>query len=194
MKIRNLKMTEKRKAYKKAYRAAHKDKIRENSKAYYQEHKDEFKKHYEDNKAERKEYSKKYYEDNKAERKKYSKKYYEDNKTEVLAYNKKYKKFYQKQKYCCEDISQIENYSLAKADNFIKWDIHHRLETNNSDGERRLVDLTRDELKALDMYYNRPASELIFIKHGEHTSLHSKGKKNENKKDKLQTVEQTSIG
>src|SRR5574344_2707214 len=178
MKIRNLKMTEKRKAYKKAYRAAHKDKIRENSKAYYQEHKDEFKKHYEDNKAERKEYSKKYY---------------EDNKTEVLAYNKKYKKFYQRQHYCCEDISQIENYSLAKADNFIKWDIHHRLETNNSDGERRLVDLTRDELKALDMYYNRPASELIFMTHSEHISLHRKVK-NENKKDKLQTVEQTSIG
>ena len=49
----------------------------------------------------------------------------------------------------------------AKADNFIGWDRHHRLETHNSDGERRLVNLTVDELKALDMYYNRPAEELI---------------------------------
>ena len=76
----------------------------------------------------------------------------------------------------CKDPENIENYDEAKKNNFIGWEIHHRLETHNSDGERRLVDITRKELIALDMYYNRPADELIFLKAGEHTILHHKGK------------------
>lgn len=76
-----------------------------------------------------------------------------------------------KQLYCYE-ISSIENFEKAKADNFKGWDCHHRLETHNSDGERRLVDLSREELIALDMYYGRPASELIFVTRKEHGELH----------------------
>lgn len=76
----------------------------------------------------------------------------------------------------CKSPEFIENYDLAAADNFVGWDIHHRLETHNSDGERRSVDLTKAELKALGTYYNRPAEELIFIRHSEHTVLHMKGK------------------
>lgn len=72
----------------------------------------------------------------------------------------------------CMEYEKIENYEKAKADNFIGWDRHHRLETHNSDGERRLVNLTVDELKALDMYYNRPAEELIWLKHDDHKKLH----------------------
>lgn len=79
------------------------------------------------------------------------------------------------QKYCCEDISKIENYEKAKANNFKGWHCHHRLETHTSDGERRLVDITQKELKALDMYYDRPSSELIFLTKSEHNSLHKKG-------------------
>ena len=63
----------------------------------------------------------------------------------------------------CKDYENIENYDKALADNFKGWCVHHRLETHNSDGERLLVDITRDELKALGMCYNRPASELIFL-------------------------------
>ena len=76
----------------------------------------------------------------------------------------------------CKDYENIENYQKAKKDNFKGWNCHHRLETHNSDGERRLVDITADELKALDMYYNRPAGELIFLTSREHNSLHRKGK------------------
>ena len=78
--------------------------------------------------------------------------------------------------YFCKDYQDIENYEKAKADNFKGWCCHHRLETHNSDGERRLADITAAELKALDMYYNRLSSELIFMKHGEHSILHNKGK------------------
>ena len=76
----------------------------------------------------------------------------------------------------CKDYQNIENYDKALKDNFKNWEVHHRLETHNSDGERRLVDITADELKALDMYYNRPADELIFIPIYEHSRLHMKGK------------------
>ena len=74
--------------------------------------------------------------------------------------------------YFCKNPENIENYEKAAADNFKGWECHHRLETHNSDGERRLVDITRRELLALDMYYNRPSSELIFLTRSEHHSLH----------------------
>ena len=77
----------------------------------------------------------------------------------------------------CKDYENIENYDKAKADNFKGWCCHHRLETHNSDGERRLVDISVEELQALSMYYKRPASELIFLPVGEHHSLHNKGEK-----------------
>ena len=76
----------------------------------------------------------------------------------------------------CKDYKNIENYDKAKADDFIGWNCHHRLETHNSDGGRRLVDITQKELKALGMYYNRPSSELIFLTKSEHNILHNKGK------------------
>lgn len=68
---------------------------------------------------------------------------------------------------------KIENYQLALNDDFKGWQIHHRLETHTSDGIKRLHSLSVKELKALDMYYNRPAKELIFLKVSDHTSLHA---------------------
>lgn len=76
----------------------------------------------------------------------------------------------------CKDYQNIENYEAAKKDNFIGWHCHHRLETHNSDGERRLVNISIGELKALDMYWHRPAEELIFLTTSEHNTLHHKGK------------------
>ena len=75
----------------------------------------------------------------------------------------------------CKDYENIENYEAAKKDNFKGWECHHRLETHTSDGERRLVDITKKELKALKMYYNRPAEELIFLTLKEHSTFR-KGK------------------
>ena len=79
-------------------------------------------------------------------------------------------------RYCGDNIENVENYEKAKADNFKSWACHHRLETHNSDGERRLVDISTKELIALDMYYHRPASELIFMTTSEHMRLHNEGK------------------
>ena len=85
----------------------------------------------------------------------------------------------------CKDYENIENYEKAKADNFKGWEVHHRLETHNLYGERREVDILADELKALGMYYNRPASELIFLTIKEHNA-YKKGKKlSEETKNKI---------
>ena len=66
----------------------------------------------------------------------------------------------------CKDYENIENYQKAKADDFIGWDCHHRKE----------VELSRKELISIGMYYNRPASELIFLIRNEHIILHNKGR------------------
>lgn len=71
------------------------------------------------------------------------------------------------------DLSKIENYELAKKDNFKGWVCHHRLELT-LDGEYAH---NVEDLKRLGMYYNRPYFELIFLKRSEHTSIHNKGSK-----------------
>ena len=86
----------------------------------------------------------------------------------------------------CKDFENIENYEKAKKDGFVGWCVHHRLETHTSEGERRAVDITAAELLALDMYYHRPAEELIFLTSREHNLLHHKGKfASEETKNKL---------
>lgn len=73
--------------------------------------------------------------------------------------------------YCSEDISLIENYYKAVGDTK-KWDCHHRLEIQDD----KVMSL--DALKKAGLYYNRPASELIFMTHCEHVKLHTFGKNN----------------
>ena len=69
-------------------------------------------------------------------------------------------------KFCHEDISIIENYDLAVSSDKI-WDCHHRNEIMN-DGTLH----SRKWLIDNNLYYNRPASELIFLTHSEHAKLH----------------------
>ena len=79
----------------------------------------------------------------------------------------------------CNDFTKIENYEKAIADIAHTWQCHHRLETHNSDGTERPrnAQLSKEELIALDMYYNRPAEELIFLTEAVHKRLHNVGKK-----------------
>lgn len=94
----------------------------------------------------------------------------------------------------CKDYTKIENYEKAISDTENVWECHHRLETHNSNGERRLIDLTREELYALNMYYNRPAEELIFLTVKEHQNLHHIGKKySEETKKKMSEHQKGSI-
>lgn len=124
----------------------------------------------------KKEFTKRYGEEAWKNKLKKDKEYKRIHIEQIREQNKQYqRKHYRMFAFCIsEQIEQIENYELAKKNNFDGWCIHHRLETHNSDGEKRLVNLTRTELKALDMYYNRPANELIFLTNSEHAKLHRK--------------------
>ena len=71
--------------------------------------------------------------------------------------------------YCCEDPSLIENYDKAIADTTQTWDCHHRGEVLPCGR------FSRDDLKKFGLYFNRPATELIFLTKAEHNRLHKKG-------------------
>lgn len=70
---------------------------------------------------------------------------------------------------CCEDISLIENYDkmIKDENNKYGWVCHHKLEIE--------LNKSRQELKDLNLYYHRPASELIFLPYSEHSKLHNTG-------------------
>ena len=75
-----------------------------------------------------------------------------------------YTNIYNAKRFCCEDISKIENYDKAindKSDTV--WDCHHKLG----------IIKTKKELQEMGLYYNRPASELMFLTHNEHRYLHN---------------------
>lgn len=73
-------------------------------------------------------------------------------------------------KYCCEDFTKIEGYSEAVESESL-YDIHHKLETNPDSY------YTKKELIEQNLYYNRPASELMLIEHNEHVRLHVRFRK-----------------
>lgn len=71
--------------------------------------------------------------------------------------------------FCVEDISKIENYEQAISDKKQTWDCHHRAE---------ILPCGRfsvDDLKKFNLYFHRPASELIFLTRGDHIKLHFTG-------------------
>ena len=136
-----------------------------------------------------KEYDRKRHAKNKEREAIRSKEYYKENRERILARGREYKKNnYEKiikkaREYARSKVSviafvqdgkidQIENYQLALKNDFKGWLTHHRLETHDSDGKIRLVGLTVQELKAMDMYYKRPPEELIFLKRDEHEKIH----------------------
>ena len=71
----------------------------------------------------------------------------------------------------CNDYTKIENYEKAVSDKENIWHCHHILEIG-SNGER----ISHKDLIKQCLYYNRPASELIFLTNSEHKRLHQSGK------------------
>lgn len=68
----------------------------------------------------------------------------------------------------CKELEKVENYEQAVNDKEHRWELHHRLElTLNNEYAH-----SREELKRLGMYYDRPYFELIFLKESDHKYLH----------------------
>ncbi len=80
----------------------------------------------------------------------------------------------QAHQFCKDDISKIENYDKAFSDPTQTWDIHHRLELT-LEGEYAH---SKEDLIRMNMYYQRPYYELIFLTPTEHRRLHAEGKNN----------------
>ena len=70
--------------------------------------------------------------------------------------------------YCSEDISLIENYQEAIADKEKMWDIHHRRECD----ENGKTLFTYKQLIEMNLYFKRPAEELIFVTRSMHWKIH----------------------
>lgn len=70
-------------------------------------------------------------------------------------------------KFCSENISLIENYNKAIEDVNETWHCHHKLEIQNN----KII--SKEELIKNNLYYNRPANELIFLTRSEHQNLHA---------------------
>ena len=73
--------------------------------------------------------------------------------------------------FCCEDISLIENYDVAISSEE-KYHCHHRFGIVSS--KKTLIEN--------NMYYHRPANELIFLTESEHRKLHSNNMLEEQRK------------
>ena len=94
-------------------------------------------------------------------------------------------------KICCENISSIENYEKAINDATQTWDCHHRLETHYKNGNIRPkgLTLTMQDLINQNIYYGRPANELIFLTKEEHSRLHQSLRiMSEETKEKLSVI------
>lgn len=87
---------------------------------------------------------------------------------------------YTAKKYCCEDISLIDNYNEAINDKEQTWQIHHKLETQLNKDVKELI--------KQNLYFNRPASELIFLTKKDHMLLHRGKKRSEETKRKISKV------
>ena len=137
----------------------------EHQRQYYQQHREEKKQYYQQHKDEIRE-----------ERKQYYQQYYQQHKDEIREEKRQYMRKYNSMFAFCipEEIQQIENYELAKKDNFIGWCIHHRLECVETGA---VVNSTKQDLIDWGIYFNRPASELIFLTNSEHRKLHHRAKR-----------------
>ena len=69
-------------------------------------------------------------------------------------------------RYCSEPLENIENYEEAFADTKHLWHCHHRAEILPCGR------YTRAQLQKHGLYWHRPSSELIFLRHDVHMRLH----------------------
>ena len=64
----------------------------------------------------------------------------------------------------------VENFGKATFDHFQGWHLHHRLELNPDGTQNK----TRADLIVENLYFCRPAEELIFLTAQEHLRMHGK--------------------
>ena len=91
--------------------------------------------------------------------------------------------------FCRDDYTKIENYKEAVNDNTQTWELHHRNEFT-LDGK---FAHTANELKEMNMYFKRPANELIFLTPSEHRRMHNMNMSDETRKRISDTLKGHSV-
>lgn len=129
----------------------------------YEQHKLKNRNWYEQHKDQCKQLHKKWGEQHKDQLNSINRKWYEKHKEQCYQTNKKWKEKHRiigYTPYCTKNYDLIENYELAKADNFdpTKWHLHHRLENYWS----------KTTLKRKDLYYDVNPEALIWLTYDEH--------------------------
>lgn len=151
------------------YYQKNKERHKETCHNWYKEHKEQAietsRKYDKEHKEKRNLISRNYYQKNKEKCIEASSKWYKEHKDQHNASNRKCIKNYRKSgstKYCRENFNLIENYELAKLDNFDanKWHLHHRLENYYS--SKTLI--------RKGLYYNLNPEALIWLPADEHKS------------------------
>lgn len=123
---------------------------------------------YQLNKARHKNSMRKWNNEHRIERNEMTMKYHNKNKERLTKYQQKWSSTRRKSgltQYCTYDYELIENYELAKADNFDPklWHLHHRDENEYS----------RKWLIEHDQYYKLAPDKLIWLPADEHRSDYS---------------------
>lgn len=94
---------------------------------------------------------------------------------------------YSAKRLCSEDVSLIENYQEAISDQTKVWDIHHRRECD----ENGRTLFTKKQLKEMNLYFKRPASELVFVTRSMHWKLHREPREKGGKKKSIPILQFT---
>lgn len=79
----------------------------------------------------------------------------------------------------CNNYTEIENYNRAVLDETQVWECHHRKEIDEHKSFK--------QLKQEGLYYNRPATELIFLTRSEHSKLHRLNMSEEEKRKRSES-------
>ena len=85
----------------------------------------------------------------------------------------------------CKDYKNIENYKEA-VKSPLRFDLHHRREISENKSRKDLI--------AENLYYDRPAAELVFLEHGEHMRLHNANRSEETKKKISDAMKGKNVG
>ena len=67
------------------------------------------------------------------------------------------------------ELCKVQNYGVAREQGFYGWHLHHRMGYIRKDAEG----MSRNELILNNLYYARPAEELLFVRKEDHVKLHS---------------------
>lgn len=85
---------------------------------------------------------------------------------------------------CSDSLCDVEGYLAAMLDTRQVWHLHHKVGA--------VCDRNKETLIEMDLYYHRPANELVFLPPDVHTRLHHYLKVNPQERERLRREEMSN--